>query len=84
MMFFFFYMLVIPASLIIGWVMQIVIATTGFFGKNAPFATHARRRGIAAAWTTSVATPTNPGVDERCWYNATTPDIEWSKASWAD
>jgi len=45
--------LVVPAALIIGWVLQIVIAGTGCFGRRGLFAGSGRGRAIAAAWTTS-------------------------------
>lgn len=47
--------LTVPAILLLGWALQIVIAATGFFGRRSCFAgASSARRAIAAAWTTSV------------------------------
>jgi len=46
------WMLYPPVLLLLGWALQIVIASTGYFGRRAPFALHGRSRAVAAAWTT--------------------------------
>ena len=43
-----------PALLILGWIVQIVVASTGYFGRRGLFARHATRRAVVIAWVTSI------------------------------
>lgn len=70
----FFVMMVLPA-LLIGYVVQVIIAITGFLTRRAVFRTSAgRMRALTAAWLTSV------GIVVTAFFFVDGGDTEWGSA----